>query len=577
MIQHFDQNFSNLDDVEIDSIDKDSIISELDAVKNRILSANSKEETISAIRDYFKISDDLQTIIALVYIRHSKNTIDEKYVKLNDYLDENLPLISQADNQVSKAIFSSPFKEQLKNELGSLFFDQIQLSMKTFSDEIVDDLVEENKYVSQYVNLLGSAIVTFNGENYSIPQMGKFLASSDREIRRKASEVVYNFYAENDEKIGEIYSNMIKVRTRIASKLGYENFVQLAYDRLGRLDWNEKDAAEYRNKILKYIVPLSDEIFKKQKERLGYKEDTKYYDYAIFYKSGNPTPKGTSDDLVNAAKVMYEKMSPVTSKYFNFMVDHNCMDLVARANKSGGGFEEYLSSLKTSFIFSNFNGTSADVDVLTHEFGHALQGFLAGEEIEIPSYRNPSLECCEMHSMSMEYLTYPYMELFFKEDNEKYKYMHLADAITFIPYGCIVDAFQTYCYTHPYLNHSQRKAYFRKLEKKYLHHRTYEDNEFLNSGGFFERQAHIFENPLYYLDYTIAQVVALEFFTESLEDKEKAFDKYINFCKLGGKYPFRTLLKEASIKNPMDGNTLEEVSSSIMNYLSTFDVDNLDK
>ena len=83
----------------------------------------------------------------------------------------------------------------------------------------------------------------------------------------------------------------------------------------------------------------------------------------------------------------------------------------------------YIPGLKTSFIFSNFNGTSGDVDVLTHEFGHSLQGFLGGDNI--PAYRNPGMECCEMHSMSMEYLTYPWMKYFFKEDTEKYLYQHL--------------------------------------------------------------------------------------------------------------------------------------------------------
>ena len=575
MIQKFDANFTNFNDIQVDEIDKDSMIDSLNIIKDRINNATDANEAINAIKDYFTLSDDIQTACSLVFTRFSQNSKDEKYVKLNEYLDENLPLISQADNAVSQAIYNCKYRDELVNEFGTLYFEQIALSLKTFSDEIVPLLVEENKCVSEYKTLVSSALIDFNGEKYSLSQLGKFRDSLDYETRKNSNEAFWNFYKENDDKIGDIFDRMIKIRTKIAKTLGYEDFVQLGYDRMGRLDWDKDDALVYRNNILRYIVPLSNDIFNKQKERLGFGENTKYYDYNVFYKNGNPTPKGSSDELVSEAKKMYESLSPVASKYFNFMVDHNCMDLVARANKSGGGYMEYLPSLKTSFIFSNFNGTSGDIDVLTHEFGHALQGFLAGEDITVPSYRSPGLECCEMHSMSMEFLTYPYMDLFFKEDADKYKYMHLCSAITFIPYGCIVDAFQTYCYTHPHLTHEQRKAYFRTLERRYLPNREYEDNEFLQSGGYFERQAHIFESPLYYLDYTIAQVVALEFFKESLENKDETLNKYINFCKMGGKYPFRTLLKQADIKNPMDGDTLKEVAASIYDYLNTFDPNNL--
>ncbi len=273
---------------------------------------------------------------------------------------------------------------------------------------------------------------------------------------------------------------------------------------------------------------------------------------------------------------MYQELSPLASKYFNFMIDHGCMDILAKKNKAGGGYMDYIPGLKTSIIFSNFNGTSGDVDVLTHEFGHALQGFLGAETTTVPAYRTPGMECAEMHSMSMEFLTYPWMHLFFKEDTQKYLYQHLCEAITFIPYGCIVDDFQTRCYEHPEWSHQERKAYWRKIELEYLPYREYKDNEFLASGGFWERQAHIFENPLYYLDYTIAQVVSLEFFAESREDFKKAFEKYIAFDRLGGQYPFRELLKKASIRNPLDGDTLKDVSKEIFDYLSTFDLSTID-
>lgn len=576
-MQHFNSNFDQLKDIELEPIDKDDIIKGYNELDEELKNAKDGKEAVAVVKKYFDYEDDLSTIISLVNFRHTINTKDEKYTALQDLLDEILPTIQVASQQFANDLYDSKYRSELVEAFGELYFDQVKLSMKTFKPEIVEDLIEENKESSAYVNLISSASIEFNGEHYSLSQMGKFTTSLDRETRLAASKKVWAFYEENDAKIGEIYDSMVKTRTKIAKKLGYENFVQLGYDRMGRLDWFPEDAKVYREKILKYIVPLSESIFAAQKERLGYGEDTRSSDYAIFYKTGNPTPKGTPEDLVKAAQKMYEELDPTASKYFNFMVDHGCMDLVAKAGKAGGGYMDYVAGLKTSIIFSNFNGTSGDVDVLTHEFGHALQGFLGAEETDVPAYRTPGMECAEMHSMSMEYLTYPWMNLFFKEDTDKYLYQHLCDAITFIPYGCIIDAFQTYAYEHPELTHEERKAYWRELEKTYLPHRQYKDNAFLENGGYWERQHHVFENPLYYLDYTIAQVVSLEFFSESCKDHKAAFNKYIAFDRLGGKYPFRKLLEKGNIANPFDGDTLKKVAEEVMAYLAKFNPTELDK
>lgn len=577
MIQHFTSDFRYLEDIPVQRPDKDEIIAAILSLDKRLVEAKDGKEAVEIVKEYFALSDDISTAFNLINIHHTVNTADPYYTELNDLMDEIAPSINEATNQFDQHFYDSPFRKELVEAFGDLYFEQVALSMKTFRSEIIPDLVEENKLVSEYTNLMASGLIEYKGEKYSLPQMGRFLKSMNREERREASLKVNEFYSSNDEKIGEIYDRMVKVRTKIAKTLGYENFLQLGYDRMGRLDWTPADAKAYREKILKYIVPLSNKIFQAQKERLGYGEDTRYYDYAIFYKSGDPTPKGTPEELIDAARKMYSELSPIASKYFDFMVDHHCMDVVAKPNKAGGGYMEYIPGLKTSFIFSNFNGTSGDVDVLTHEFGHSLQGFLGAENTIVPAYRAPGMECCEMHSMSMEYLTYPWMNLFFKEDTDKYLYEHLCAAITFIPYGCIVDAFQTYCYENPDLTHAERKAYFRNLEKTFLPHRQYQESDYLESGGFWEKQMHIFQCPLYYLDYTIAQVVALEFFMESNENHQKAFDKYLAFDRLGGTLPFRALLKKADIANPMDGDTLKDVATGIMDYLDTFDCDTLDR
>ena len=230
----------------------------------------------------------------------------------------------------------------------------------------------------------------------------------------------------------------------------------------------------------------------------------------------------------------------------------------------------YFPKYKAPFIFSNFNGTSADVDVLTHEFGHAFQGYMS-RNISIPDYRSPTLEACEMHSMSMEFLTYPWMELFFGENAEKYRYSHLVDAICFIPYGATVDEFQHWVYENPEATHQERCEAYKRIEEKYLPHKKYDDVEIYNKGRFWMKQRHIIESPFYYIDYTLAQVVAFQFFVEDLKNHQKAWKKYVRLCKLGGKYPFTELLKQAHLNNPFVDGTVKKIIAPLKKYLKSID------
>ena len=577
-MQKFNKNFNKLKEVEVERPNKDEIVKAYNLVNDKLINATNGEEVNKAVEKFFSLYDTVATINYLIYIRHSMDTSDQKYVELNDLMDEINPEIEEAQNKVLDSIINHKFKKDIKEKFGDLLFRISELNNKTFSKEIKEDLVEENKLCSEYNKLVSSALIEFKGKKYSLSQMGKFKNSSDRNERKEATLLTWKFYEENDEKLGSIYDSLVKVRTKIAKKLGYENFIQLGYDRMGRLDWNKDDAEEYREKIYKYIVPLCKKIWSAQEKRLGFEDGMKFYDTNIFYKSGNPVPKGNINDLISSAQKMYSEMHKYTEKYFNFMVEHGCLDLEARPNKSGGGYMEYIPGLQTSFIFSNANGTSGDVDVLTHEFGHSLQGFLGGKQ-KVPFYRMPGYESCEIHSMSMEFLAYPWMEYFFGDKTEKYKYKHICESLTFLPYGAIVDDFQAYVYANPEISHKKRKEYWRKLEKKYLPYRKYDGNDFLEKGGFWMVQHHIFERPFYYLDYTIAQVCALQFLMDSYKSPSKwkrAFKKYINLDLLAGTKPFRELLSSANINNPLDGDNLKKVAQSMARILKKFDVESLD-
>ena len=563
-------DFKKFSDVKVEKPDMEKISDEYKKIIAELNNAETSKEAIRAVKEEFAVSDKISSDVQIAQIRHTINTFDKYYNDLSDFFDENIPYLNQYEDEFNRVLMNSKYKKDIAEEFGDYMFTKIEMSLKTFSKEIIPDLQEENSLCSAYNKIMGNAKGIYRGQELPITKFSSLLDDKDRSVRKDASDGFWGFYADHEKELADIYDKLVHVRDRIAKKLGFDNYLPLGYLRLGRSDYTPEDVADYREHVYQSIVPLAQKLYAKQIKRLGL-DNIKYYDFALAFNSGNAKPIGEPKELVEKARMMYSQMSPLASKYFNFMVDHEMMDLVAKEGKIPGGYMTYIPELKSSYIFSNFNGSSGDIDVLTHEFGHSLQGFLSSD-IQVPSLRSPGYELCEVHSMSMEFFAYPWTKLFFGDSDEKYRFQHLVDDICFIPYGVSVDEFQAFTYTHPNCTHEERKAAWRAIEKKYLPQRKYgDDNKFLESGGFWMKQLHIYVDPLYYIDYTIAQVGAFEFFTESLEDYDKAFEKYIRFDKLGGQYPYKEILRKAGIADPMVESTIPSLIPSLENYLSSFD------
>ncbi len=531
--------------------------------------SKSFEEQNEIIKEINRIRSNVETMGNLAYIRHSINTKDEFYAKEKDFLDENMPLYQNMVMKFYEALVNSKFREELEKEWGKQIFNLAEMQLKTFSEEIIEDLIRENKLVTEYDKLIASAKIDFEGQTRNLSQMAPFMQSKDRTIREKAHKAYIRFFEENEDEFDRIYDELVKIRTNMAQKLGYENYVQMGYYRMSRSDYTSEDVANYRKQVEEDLVPLVVELKERQRRRLGL-DELKYYDEPLEYLTGNAKPKGGPEWILENGKRMYKELSKETHEFFTFMVERELLDLVSKEGKMSGGYCTYIPDYKSPFIFSNFNGTSGDVDVLTHEAGHAFQVYMS-RDLEVPEYSFPTMEAAEIHSMSMEFITWPWMELFFEDDADKYRFSHLAGAVSFIPYGVTVDEFQHFVYENPEATPEERKAKWREIEEKYLPFRDYEDNDLLNRGGYWFRQGHIFSTPFYYIDYTLAQVCAFQFWIKIREDREKAWKDYLRLCKAGGSKSFLELVELADLKNPFIDGTVKEVVDLIKEWLDSVD------
>lgn len=531
--------------------------------------ANSFELQDNIMTQINEMRNSFETMHALVSIRHSINTNDEFYDKENEYYDNASPIYQGLIDTFYRDLVSSNFRKELEEKWGNLLFTIAETALKTFDPAIIPDLQEENKLTSQYGKLLASAKIEFDGKINNLSQMTPYTQSMNRQTRKSASEAVTKFFEDNEKDLDEIYDKLVKLRHQMALKLGYENYVKLGYLRLGRSEYGPEEVAIFRRQVEKNLVPITVELRKRQANRLGI-DQLMYYDENLEYNSGNAKPKGDREWMVKHATTMYAELSPETKEFFDFMVEKNLLDLDSKPGKRAGGYCTYIADYKSPFIFANFNGTSHDVDVLTHEAGHAFQVY-SSRQYQVPEYMWPTLEACEIHSMTMEFLTWPWMNLFFENDETKYKFSHLAAGVLFIPYGVTVDEFQHFVYENPDASPEERKAKWREVERKYLPTKNYEDNAFLEKGGFWFRQGHIFGNPFYYIDYTLAQICAYQFWIKYNENPKEAWQDYLRLCKAGGSQPFLELVKYAKLKSPFEEDTINFVSKPIRAWLDKID------
>ncbi len=530
--------------------------------------ARSADDAFAVMEKINDIRVTFDSQASLGIIRHEQNTDDSFYDAENDFFDENEPLYEEAVNAYFKALCATPYKSELSSRMGQHYFNLAEKKLISFKPEIIEDMQKENSLVSRYVKLRASARIPYKGEDRNLAQMVPFCQVSKRAEREAAVRALNAFNQEKGSEMDSIYDELVRLRTAMAQKLGYDNYVQLGYDRMLRTDYGPDEVAVYRKAIQKHIVPLAEKLYSAQWKRLGI-QDPKVWDRGYVFPTGNPMPAGDKTLMTERAREFYDRLSPETSEFFRFMVERELLDLEARKGKAGGGFCDYLPEFEVPFIFSNFNGTSGDIDVLTHEAGHAFQTYSSRHHRFI-EYLFATYEACEIHSMSMEFFAWPHMDLL-ADDADKYRYGHLTDALRFLPYGAMVDEFQHMVYENPEATPEQRCDFYRECESRYWPNIDYGGIENLERGAWWHRQSHIFQSPFYYIDYTLAQICAFQYWKWDRDDHGAAWKSYKDLCGMGGSAPFLELVKRAGIKNPFKEDTIAEVAESVAQWLDGVD------
>lgn len=536
--------------------------SAMDEITENIKQSASVDEILALREKKLNLGRELNTASALCSIRYTCNTADEFYEKENDFWDEISPEIQNIELNYGAALLNSPLRSQLEKALSDVYFRYLEIESKAMSETIIPDKIEENKLVTDYTKLMSGLEYEFRGKKMSRPELAGFFKSEDRDTRREAYQVLGDVLNENKEQLDDIFDRLVKIRSDMAIKIGCKDYVELGYYSMRRVSYDVEDISKFRKNVLSSITPVVSRLRTENAKRIGI-DRFMFYDDGIVVKGGNPKPVGTKEDIFNAAHDMYHAMGTETGSFIDMMLENDAFDVVARKNKCGGGYCTYIPDYKQPFIFANFNGSADDVDVMTHEAGHALNAYLTGNNRFADEIGCGGMETAETHSMSMEFFAWKYINNFFGENSEKYKFMHALQNLSFIPYGTIVDYYQHIIYSQPNLTPKERCSVWKELESEYRPFICLDGIPFIEDGRRWQYQSHIYEAPFYYIDYCLAQTAAFGFLLKSLENYDDAFAKYMALSKQGGEKYWPLLLNEAGITFPFEDGALSALSSKV--------------
>ena len=556
--------------------DPKAVIEQIKQYTEKLKSAQSYEEARAVFLAYEEADKLFDTTATLAYIRQSIDTRDEFYSEEKDFWDEFGPEAEEYEQEWIKALVESPFRKDFEAEYGELLFAVKEMDQKTFLPAIIEDMQKENELVDEYDNLIASAQIPFEGGVYTLSQLEPFLQDLDDARRLAAWKAEGQWYKDQQPQLDRIYDDLVKLRDTMGRKLGYDGYTQLGYYRMERLGYTKEDVEKFRAAVQKYLVPVADSIMREQAKRIGKPYPLLHADAALDFRSGNPKPVGTAEDILAQGKKFYDELSPETSEFFHMMLDDELMDLLSTEGKQAGGYCSTLEQYGAPFIFANFNGTQGDVEVVTHEAGHAFAYWMNRDRIPT-DYIDPSLEACEVHSMSMEFFGWRNAEGFFGPDARKFLYSHLSGALVFIPYGTMVDHFQHIVYEHPELTPKERHAEWKRLMGIYQPWMRLDGEiPFYSEGENWQRQIHIYQVPFYYIDYCLAQTVALEIWAMIQKNPKEAWEHYMAYTRQGGSAAFPELLKNAGLDTPFDEACLKTVCETARKWLDSFDLSGIE-
>ena len=493
------------------------------------------------------------------------NTADEQAERrYHTFLQEIFERAEAADQTLKTGLLDSG----LEPENFEVPLRNLRAEAALFREANLPLLTEERKLVTEHDKLVGAQTVEWEGREVTLPQLLPELQNPDREVRERVWRLAAGRQLADREAINVRWAKFLELRRQLAANADCPDFRTFRWRQLLRFEYSPADCARFQRAIEAEVVPAAARIYEKRRRRLGL-EILRPWDLEVD-SLGRPAlrPYEAVAELEGRAAAIFRRVDPELGAHFDRMRAENLLDLDNRKNKAPGGYCTTFPRVRRPFIFMNAVGVHDDVQTLLHEAGHAFHVF---ETRRLPYLQQleVGMEMAEVASMGMELLAAPYLPeeeggYYTPGDAARARVQHLEGLLQFWPYMAVVDAFQHWVYE----NHeaafepSNCDAKWAELWQRFMIGVDWDGLEQEMRTGW-QRKLHIHQDPLYYVEYGLAQLGAVQIWRNSLRNHARAVARYRRALSLGGTAPLPQLYRAAGARFAFDAQTLREAVSLI--------------
>jgi oligoendopeptidase F len=540
-------------------------------LQNRTLTMDTIDEWLS---DWTALANRVSETVTRYEVATTVDTTNDSHqTRYLSYLDEVITASRAADQKLKEKLLASGiepegFRVPLRN---------MRAEADLFREANLPLFNEESRLGTEYDRIIGAQTVMWDGQELTLTQLTPYLESDDRDLRERAFRAAMERRLQDRDAIRDLWVQFLDVRQQIAENAGLANYLEYAWREKLRFDYTPEDNRSFHDAIEKVVVPAARRLLERRRDLMGV-DVLRPWDadwrFAIDpLKRPALKPFKTMDELVAGTTSMFKRVDPAFGEYLDTMRREELLDLDNRKGKAPGGYMTYFSIVKRPFIFMNSTGSHGDVQTMLHEGGHAFHGFETSK-LKYHQQGDVPIEFAEVASMAMELLAAPYLTaenggFYTQADADRAFADHLVSLIRFWCYMSVVDAFQHWVYTHIVDAHDAAKCDAKWVE---LWNRFMPVEDWTGFEPalqvYWHRQAHIFTVPMYYVEYGLAQLGAVQIWRNSLSDAKTAVANYRRALALGYTKTLPELFAAAGAKFAFDASILEEVVPLIENAIA---------
>lgn len=531
--------------------------------------------SLAELEQWLKEASELEAAISEdVCWRQIRMTSDTENKTLEEaftfFMMEIQPKIQPYSDRLNRKLVDHPLSSQLDREKYFTYLRNVRKNIDLFRESNIPLQAELNVMQQQFGVISGKMTVTVKGQEYTLQQAAKFLEDPDRSLREEVYHQINQRRLQDKEELNTLFSDLLKKRHQVALNTGFSNYRDFRFTELGRFDYSKEDCYQFHEAVKLHVMPLVNQLYELKKKKLGL-DTLRPWDVEAEPAGINPLrPFSNSEELTQKTIDCFHQLKPFFGDCLRKMKEMGHLDLESRKGKAPGGYNCPLAESGAPFIFMNAAGTLDDVTTMVHEGGHAIHSFLA-HELELTGFKEYPTEIAEVASMSMELFSMDHWTVFFKttEELKRAKEQQLERVITIFPWIATIDKFQHWVYENPSHSLEERAGAWVRILNEFT-------SPVIDISGLetyreygWQRQLHLFEVPLYYIEYGIAQLGAIGLWKQYKLDPETALQHYISALELGGTRTLPELFKAAGLSFDFSPAAIRELMLFVKEELDT--------